>query len=554
MNDNYIVYAIILALSLLIALFLTFYTWKRRKVPGALYVSMALMGVTLWSFCGINQVMATTLVSNVFWSQISYIGVVIIAPTWFLFAVTYTQNEKWITKSRLFLLMVIPSIVLAMVFTNQWYGLIWPHVTAVSTVSGTVFVYDHGIGAWFNIIYSYALMILGIILLFQTVINSPGLYRYQAGLLLVGVVVPLLLNAVYLADLFPDPGVDPTPFAFFITGLVSAWSLFKFRFLNIMPVAHTALFNNMGGGIIVLDAENRIIETNPAANELLGINGDVMGQSADSVIKNIPDFVFPTDETRKHYEARLEGPNHYWLDVRIKPLHSKDTLLGHLVSLTDITRTKLTEERVQKAMEEKELLMKEIHHRVKNNLMVISSLLNLESRNVKNEEARNILKESRNRANSMALIHERLYGFSDLKNINFGEYTKSLTQDLFRNYAVDMGNIKLDIDTEDIQLDVDIAVPLGLVLNELVSNCLKYAFPANKKGTLKIIFKKEDDKCILTVKDDGVGIPDDIDVKKTDTLGLTLIRSLVEQIEGNLTITSDHGTEVNITFPEGDYQ
>ena len=197
--------------------------------------------------------------------------------------------------------------------------------------------------------------------------------------------------------------------------------------------------------------------------------------------------------------------------------------------------------------------MKEIHHRVKNNLMVISSLLNLESRNVKNEEARNILKESRNRANSMALIHERLYGFSDLKNINFGEYTKSLTQDLFKNYAVDMGNIKLDIAVDDIQLDVDTAVPLGLVLNELVSNCLKYAFPANKKGTLKIIFKKENDNFMLTVKDDGVGIPADIDVKKTDTLGLTLIRSLVEQIEGNLTINNAHGTEVNIMFKK-DYR
>ncbi|MCE7697716.1 MAG: PAS domain S-box protein, partial [Methanobacterium paludis] len=405
------------------------------------------------------------------------------------------------------------------------------HVTTVSTASGTVFVYDHGMGAWINVIYSYTLMIIGMILLFQTVINSPGLYRYQAGLLLVGAMVPLLLNAVYLADLFPDPGVDPTPIAFFITGLVSAWSIFRFRFLNIMPVAHTAIFNNMSGAVVVFDAKNRIVETNSAARKLLGLDGNVLGQSADSVMKNVQDFVIPDEETRKHYETRL-GSQHCWLDVQIKPLHGNNSFLGHLVSLTDITRTKIAEENAQKALEEKELLMKEIHHRVKNNLMVISSLLNLQSRYVKDEEARDILKESRNRANSMALIHERLYGFSDLKNINFGEYTRSLTTDLFRNYAVDTSNIKLEMAVEDIQLDVDTAVPLGLILNELISNCLKYAFLADNKGTLKIVFKKEDDNCILKVKDDGVGIPANIDVKKSDTLGLTLVRGLVEQIEG----------------------
>ena len=549
MNDNYIVYAIILALSSLIALLLTFYTWKRRKVPGAHYISLALLGVAFWSFCGINEVMTVNVASNIFWSQMSYIGVVIIAPLWFLFAVTYTQNERWLTNSRLLLLMVIPFTVLVMVFTNQWYGLIWPHVTTVSAASGTVFVYDHGIGAWINVIYSYTLMIMGIILLFQTVINSPGLYRYQAGLLLVGALVPLLLNAVYLADLFPDPGVDPTPIAFFITGLVSAWSIFRFRFLNIMPVAHTAIFNNMSGAVVVLDAKNRIVETNSAARKLLGLEGNVLGQSADSVMKNVQDFVIPDEETRKHYETRL-GSQHCWLDVQIKPLQDNNSFLGHLVSLTDITRTKVAEENAQKALEEKELLMKEIHHRVKNNLMVISSLLNLQSRYVKDEEARDILKESRNRANSMALIHERLYGFSDLKNINFGEYIRSLTTDLFRNYAVDTSNIKLEMAVEDIQIDVDKAVPLGLILNELISNCLKYAFPADNKGTLKIVFKKEDDNCILKVKDDGVGIPADIDVKKSDTLGLTLVRGLVEQIEGQLTFDMDHGTEVTIIFVE----
>lgn len=551
MNDTHMFYAIILAISGLIALLLTFYMWKRRNVPGASYISLAFLGAAVWSFSAMNEVFASSIASNIFWSQVCYIGL-FITPLWFLFAVTYTQNEKWINKSRALILMVIPAIVLLMVFTNQWHGLVWPQVTTVQTASGTNFIYSHGIGVWIAATYSYLLMIMGMILLLQTVINSEGLYRYQAGLLLVGAIFPLFLNAVYLENMFPVQGVDPTPFGFFITVILSAWSIFKFQFLEVMPVAHTTLFKNMEDSVVVLDVKNKIVELNPAAEKLLDVDRNVLGQSADSVMERVNGFTVPDGETQKHYETRLISSDgacskSYWLDVKIKPIHSKNSFLGHLISLTDITRTKMAEERAQKAVKEKELLMRETHHRVKNNLMVISSLLNLQSRYVKDEDALNVLKESRNRANSMALIHERLYSFSDLKNINFGEYVKSLVGDLFKNYAVSTDTVKLEMAVEDVQMDVDTAIPIGLILNELVSNSLKYAFPAGK-GTLKIVFKREDENLLLSVKDDGVGISAGIDIKKSDTLGLTLIRGLVEQIGGKLTVDSSHGTEVCVVF------
>lgn len=553
MNDTHMFYAIILAISGLVALLLTFYMWKRRNVPGASYISLAFLGAAVWSFSAMNEVFASSIASNIFWSQVCYIGL-FITPLWFLFAVTYTQNEKWINKSRVLILMVIPAIVLLMVFTNQWHGLVWPQVTTVQTASGTNFIYSHGIGVWIAATYSYLLMIMGMILLLQTVINSEGLYRHQAGLLLVGAIFPLFLNAVYLENMFPVQGVDPTPFGFFITVILSAWSIFKFQFLEVMPVAHTTLFKNMEDSVVVLDVKNKIVELNPAAEKLLDVDRNVLGQSADSVMERVNGFTVPDGETQKHYETRLISSDgacskSYWLDVKIKPIHSKNSFLGHLISLTDITRTKMAEERAQKAVKEKELLMRETHHRVKNNLMVISSLLNLQSRYVKDEDALNVLKESRNRANSMALIHERLYSFSDLKNINFGEYVRSLVGDLFKNYAVSTDTVKLEMAVEDVQMDVDTAIPIGLILNELVSNSLKYAFPAGK-GTLKIVFKREDENLLLSVKDDGVGISAGIDIKKSDTLGLTLIRGLVEQIGGKLTVDSSHGTEVCVVFQE----
>ena len=556
MNYNYIPYAMVLAISSLIAIFLTFYTWKRKKVPGARYISLALLGVAFWSFSAILVVLSSKISSSIFWSQVSYIGVVSIAPLWLLFAATYTQNDAWFTKSRWLLLWVVPAFVLVLVFTNQWHGLIWPHVVPVHTGSGTVFVYDHGVGAWINVIYSYILMVVGMILLSQTVINSPGLYRYQAGLLLVGALVPMLLNAVYLADIYPDPGMDPTPFAFLVTGFVSAWSLLRFKFLNVMPVAHTTLFKSIEGGVVVLDAQNRVVEVNPAAKQLLGLDGEVLGETAKSVMISFQDFKEPHDGLSMHYEALLKSSKPCWVDVNVKPLcQGNESLLGYLISLNNITQIKTAEERSKKALEENELLMKEIHHRVKNNLTVISSLLSMQSRYVKDKDDLEMFIESQNRAKSMAMIHEMLYNsMGEFKRINFGLYIEKLSRIIFNAYTMDPSRIKLETDLENIQLDVDTAVPLGLILNELISNALKYAFPEGRKGTLRVTFKKEEDtNLLLRVEDDGVGVPEKNGVNG-NSLGLILIKSLVEQINGNITVDNKNGLKINIRFPEMDYK
>jgi two-component sensor histidine kinase len=222
--------------------------------------------------------------------------------------------------------------------------------------------------------------------------------------------------------------------------------------------------------------------------------------------------------------------------------------------LNNITQIKTAEERSKKALEENELLMKEIHHRVKNNLTVISSLLSMQSRYVKDKEDLEMFIESQNRAKSMAMIHEMLYSsMGEFKRINFGLYIEKLSRTIFNAYTMDPNRINLETDLENIQLDVDTAVPLGLILNELLSNALKYAFPEGRKGTLRVTFKKEDDtNLLLSVEDDGVGVPEKNGVNE-NSLGLILIKSLVEQINGNITIDNKNGLKINIRFPEMDY-
>jgi two-component sensor histidine kinase/CheY-like chemotaxis protein len=210
--------------------------------------------------------------------------------------------------------------------------------------------------------------------------------------------------------------------------------------------------------------------------------------------------------------------------------------------------------KLQKALEEKEMLLKEIHHRVKNNLMIISSLLELQSYYIKDQADLDFFRESRTRADSMAIIHERLYQSTDLKRIDFGDYISDLATDLLDIYSIAPEKIKLKIKCENIMMDINTAIPLGLITNELMTNSLKYAFPDNKKGTISIIVSKCDDIFTFIVKDDGVGFPKNVDYQNSDSLGLELVNSLSNQLDGELELNSNNGTEFKIIFKELEYK
>lgn len=227
--------------------------------------------------------------------------------------------------------------------------------------------------------------------------------------------------------------------------------------------------------------------------------------------------------------------------------------MAHLISLgLEASKRKKAEKKLKTSLEEKELLMKEIHHRVKNNLQIISSLLNLQSRYINDKEALDVFKESQNRARSMALIHEKLYSSSDLRKINFGEYIRSLTMELFSSYQMSPG-IKLDINVDNVDLDINTSVPLALIVNEIVTNSLKYAFPGEETGNISVSFDKKADELQLTVEDNGIGFPSGMDFKNTDSLGMQLVNSLTDQINGKITLEETEGTKFVVNFKEEFY-
>ena len=210
---------------------------------------------------------------------------------------------------------------------------------------------------------------------------------------------------------------------------------------------------------------------------------------------------------------------------------------------------KQAEEQIKASLQEKEVLLKEIHHRVKNNLQIISSLLNLQAEYLKDNQALEVFKDSQNRIESMALIHEKLYQSQDLARINFVDYIQDLVTNLFYSYNVNSSDITLKMNVEEVFLVIDAAIPCGLIINELISNSLKYAFPQRELGEICIDFySREVNLYTLSISDNGVGFAQDFDFHNTESLGLRLVKGLTYQLKGNIDFSSNQGVEYKIIF------
>lgn len=250
----------------------------------------------------------------------------------------------------------------------------------------------------------------------------------------------------------------------------------------------------------------------------------------------------------EHY--RKDGAT-FWAEITGRFMRSAQGEIVGMIGVTrDITERRRVETQIRAALQEKEVLLREIHHRVKNNLQVISSLLNLQARTLSAECGRSAFDESQHRIKAMALIHEKLYQSESLTRIDFKDYTTALVRHLRTSYGVGTQAIRFDVQVDQVDLTIDLAIPCGLIINELVSNAFKYAFPQGQ-GTIKIALTKTAAGLYeFMISDDGVGMPEDLNLDRLDSLGLQLVRGLAEeQLEGMLHLTRHPGTTWRIEFP-----
>ena len=231
------------------------------------------------------------------------------------------------------------------------------------------------------------------------------------------------------------------------------------------------------------------------------------------------------------------------------PLEIVQLLEGAAIHLGTAVQRVRAEEKIKEALEEKDVLLKEIHHRVKNNLQIVASLLNLQSEYIEDTSAAEVFKESQERVQSIALVHEKAYQSGNLMKIDFAGYMQDLTDELMHSYGVSPETVKLKVDVSDVVLAIDAAIPCGLIITELVSNCLKHAFPADRKGEIRIdLHPDEDNRVALVVSDNGVGFPQDLDFREARSLGLRIVNALVGQLKGTIELDRSGGTKFRITF------
>ncbi|MBD2435436.1 PAS domain-containing protein [Nostoc sp. FACHB-110] len=300
------------------------------------------------------------------------------------------------------------------------------------------------------------------------------------------------------------------------------------------------------------------ISDNLAAAQFFGTTPEAMQNKFASDL-GVPQIIIQQWVNHYYQAQQIQAPLRFeyphettkgqrWLSASVCPIAiSANGYPRFSYIVEDITEREQAKEHIEASLREKEVLLKEIHHRVKNNLAIVSSLIQMQSRRTQDAQANEILRDSHNRIASIALVHETLYSSKDLANIDFSQYISKLTTHLFDSYNTKYQQIEIKTQIEDVILDIEIAVPCGLIINELISNALKYAFPDERNGKIKVKFYQENEHdLILLIQDNGIGLPENFDSQKSKTLGINLVRGLVQQLRGSMTINCQQGTEFRI--------
>ena len=325
---------------------------------------------------------------------------------------------------------------------------------------------------------------------------------------------------------------------------------------------------NIEDAIYSVDARTReFCYLSPAFEKMLGYTlDDIRNMGGRSAFLSRVIYKGKFDEQKGRFERWKSPPveiaavcdEEWWrckdgtlkcIEDRWMPVYEAGRLATTDGVLCDVTERKRTEQAIRASLEEKTVLLKEVHHRVKNNLQIVVSLLNLQAVRVKNPAALDTLQETGNRVRSMALLHETLYLSESLAQVNFGSYIESICGHLFRSYGPKAARVKLERRMEEASIDLDQAVACGLIINELVSNALKHAFPDGRVGRITVELQTAaQEQIVLRVADDGVGLPARLDIRQTETLGHQLVFMLAEKLRGAVEVTRDQGTAFRITF------
>ena len=328
------------------------YVWRKRVIPGATALFILMIAATVWAVGNALEIMSSQLAYKLFWAKFQYVGVVTTPLACFAFVLQYSGQSKWLNWQTFLFLILIPFVTLFLVWSYPRNNLVWSEVALETGGPFPMAGFYYGSWFWVWTAYAYLLLLLSVILLVQTFVRSPPLYRKQVSVLLVGVAVPWIGNLIYVFELSPIIHLDITPFAFSVTGLALAWGLMRFRLQDIVPIARETIFEGMRDGVLVLDARDRIVDINPTARRIVGSSSsEVIGRPVKEIFSGRQGLVDSYDGSGEvHRELSMGGGEaEKFYDLVMSPLYDRRKHhIGRLLVLRDISDRKHAEEELRR--------------------------------------------------------------------------------------------------------------------------------------------------------------------------------------------------------------
>jgi PAS domain S-box-containing protein len=588
-------YIVLLGIAATIAGILTAVAWRHRSAPGAPAFALLMLVVVVWSFAYALELSSADLPTKLLWTRMEYLGIVVLPAAWLAFACQYTGHERWLTHRTIALLAIEPLVMLLLIWTNQYHSLFWR--TIALAPGDPVFAWrsTRGVAYWVHAAYTYAMLLIGTILLFRAFLRSSGLYRGQAAGILLAALIPWVSNGIYLAGASPLPQLELTPFAFLVTGVLMAWALFRFRLLTIVPVARDRVIEEIRDGVLVLDEQNHIVDINPAACRLIGRSaGEMIGQPAARIFARWPEVIARYRDTMAAREELViaEGEILRCFDLHISPLRNRDgRLMGRVVVLYDITERKQAETALSQAKE-----VAEAANRVKSAFLA------------------NMSHEFRTPLTAILglseMLQEGMYGPLSAEQegamqsiVGSGHHLLTLINDILDLAKIEAGKMDLSLEEVDINTQIDTTVlalrslierqgntitvqrPAGLErmrtdatrLRQVLFNLLHNANKFTEHGRIRLTVTTESvdgnaakqpaQFIIFQVTDTGIGMTPEQQQKlfqpftQADSsttriyggsgLGLALSRSFCRMLGGDLQVESavGHGSTFTVRLP-----
>jgi signal transduction histidine kinase len=583
-----------------------FAAWRRRDAPGGLPLALLMGAVAEWSLAAALEVSAVGVPNKVFWSTIQYVGVTS-SPVFLLqFALAYAQLDHWLTPRRLAALWVIPLITLAMAATNGWHGLLWTSFTPSDVPGSNVLVYGHGPWFWTEVVYFYLLVGTAGAILIWSSFRFRDIHRRQALALLIGVPLPWIPSAMYVFELGPAAGYDFTPFGFALTGLTLLWSISRLKLFDLVPVARDVLIENMQDGLLVLDDQNRVVDANEVARDMLGV-APLIGQPVGEAFARWPGLLHHLSGVSEALtEICMGGDPPRYLDLRISPLRNRrDHLTGRLIVWRDVTERKQAQalreshDRLEIRVRERTAELEQANEEIKQFAYIVSHDLRAPLVNLKgfSAELRFALQEAQSVMDSAwphldADEQQRLrYAVEDDVPEALGFIESSVTRmDAFINAVLRLSRLgRRELEPEPIDMEAlvrdaleslahqveekEVAVTVGAlpdvvadrtsmeqIVGNLLDNALKYLLP-DRPREIEITGKRGDDETTFRIRDSGRGIAAD-DMEKVfapfrragpqeapgEGMGLPYVQTLVRRHGGRIWCESELGEGTTFTF------